>query len=227
MTLSGWLHLAFFGLVIPVAAWRTKRILAELDVLPDRSPHFLVLIAQLVLFGGFSLLVARLSGIDLFPPRLPSVRDWLAGALMLAGTIVVLRPWWRRAVLEQKRILHLFMPRNATERWLWVGTSAVAAVSEEITWRGVQFALVWTVTGSALAAGAVCAVLFGLAHLAQGWRSAAAIVVFAGAFHGLVWITGSLYVAMAVHFLYDLIAGLEYARLGRVLGHPAMRDATP
>ena len=43
---------------------------------------------------------------------------------------------------------------------------------------------------------------------------------FAVAFHGLVALTGTLYVAMAVHFLYDVIAGLTYGRLAREYGLP-------
>jgi hypothetical protein len=53
----------------------------------------------------------------------------------------------------------------------------------------------------------------------QGWRSAAVILVFALGFHALVWLSGSLYVAMAVHIAYDVTAGISYGRLGRELGY--------
>jgi membrane protease YdiL (CAAX protease family) len=69
------------------------------------------------------------------------------------------------------------------------------------------------------------AVSFGVAHYIQGWKSAAVITVFALGFQGVVWISGSLYVAMLVHVVYDITAGLAYAKLGRESGYtPA--DAT-
>src|SRR5262249_2450239 len=67
---------------------------------------------------------------------------------------------------------------------------------------------------------------FGLTHIIQGWRSVAIIVVFALGFHALVWLAGSLYVAMAVHVAYDITAGLSFGRLGRELA-PAGLDASP
>jgi len=45
------------------------------------------------------------------------------------------------------------------------------------------------------------------------------IVVFALGFQTLVWLTGSLYVAMPVHITYDITAGIAYGRLGRQLGY--------
>lgn len=57
--------------------------------------------------------------------------------------------------------------------------------------------------------------------MVQGWKSSAIIFFFAMGFHGLVWLSGSLYVAMIVHITYDIIAGLNYGRLGRQFGvHP-------
>jgi membrane protease YdiL (CAAX protease family) len=44
------------------------------------------------------------------------------------------------------------------------------------------------------------------------------ITIFGLGFQGLVWLTGSLYVAMLVHVAYDITAGLMYGKLGRELG---------
>jgi hypothetical protein len=43
--------------------------------------------------------------------------------------------------------------------------------------------------------------------------------VFAWPFRTVVWLSGSLYVAMLVHVLYDITAGMAYGRLGRELGY--------
>jgi membrane protease YdiL (CAAX protease family) len=90
-------------------------------------------------------------------------------------------------------------------------------VGEEITWRGVQTALLAILTGNLWIAAILSAASFGLSHIIQGWRSVAVVVVFALCFQTLVWLAGSLYVAMAVHIAYDITAGITYGRLGRQL----------
>jgi hypothetical protein len=123
--------------------------------------------------------------------------------------------------------VRFFMPSDRRERAMWLGLSALAAVGEEISWRGVQMTLLLRATGAPLGAAGVCAATFGASHIVQGWQSAAIIAVFALAFHGIVWLSGSLYVAMAVHFLYDMTAGLTYGKLGRELGYDASPAARP
>jgi membrane protease YdiL (CAAX protease family) len=130
-----------------------------------------------------------------------------------------MRPRWRRAVERRTRVVHLFMPDTAAERAWWLAVSILAGVGEEITWRGVQTALLSALMGSYLLGALLSAVSFGLAHFIQGWRSAVVITIFALGFQTIVWLSGSLYVAMAVHVAYDMTAGLSYARLGRELGY--------
>ena len=89
------------------------------------------------------------------------------------------------------------MPANAKERSWWIAVAVLAGMGEEITWRGVQAALVGVVTGNFSIAALVCSTSFGLIHIIQGWRSAAVIAIFALGFHTLVWLAGSLYVAVA------------------------------
>jgi membrane protease YdiL (CAAX protease family) len=109
------------------------------------------------------------------------------------------------------------MPANSRERAWWMAVSIVAGVGEEISWRGAQAALVGILTGDFWIAAILCSISFGLTHAVQGWKSIAIIAVFALGFHTLVWLGGSLYVAMAVHVAYDVTAGISYGRLGREL----------
>jgi membrane protease YdiL (CAAX protease family) len=83
----------------------------------------------------------------------------------------------------------------------------------------VQVTLFTRLTGDFLIAVAICVVTFAIAHAIQGWDSTIPIGAFAAAFHALVWFSGSLYVAIAVHFLYDLVAGFSYAYLARKMGY--------
>lgn len=91
------------------------------------------------------------------------------------------------------------MHENATERAWWLFVSVLAGVGEEITWRGVQTALLVPLTGRYWIAAALSAASFGVAHALQGWRAAAIIVCFGLGFQAIVVTSGSLYIAMAVH----------------------------
>jgi membrane protease YdiL (CAAX protease family) len=193
--------------------------LIESRALPPRRRYFVAVLVQTTAFVAFSILVAKLNWIQLFPAQMPPVRAILAGFVFLAIAIPFGWMRWRKAVEKRRKIAALFMPANVTERALWVGTAFVAGVGEEITWRRVQTVLLSRLTGDFIAAIAICIVMFALAHAIQGWTSVAVIVVFAAGFHLLVYLAGSLYVAMAVHFIYDLVAGFAYGHLGRKLGY--------
>ncbi|HEX9160587.1 MAG TPA: CPBP family glutamic-type intramembrane protease [Thermoanaerobaculia bacterium] len=217
---SGWLHLAFFGIIVPISAIRSQKLIERHHFLPQRRRYFVSILAQVLIFTAFSVVVARFNGIEIFPRAFPPRGALLAGCAFLAIAVPFGWTRWTKAVRERKRIVALFMPTDKTESALWVASAAVAGFGEEATWRGVQMALLLRLTGNVLAAAAICVVMFSIAHAVQGWSSVGAISVFAAAFHVIVWMSGSLYVAMAVHFIYDLIAGFSYAYLGRKLGYP-------
>jgi membrane protease YdiL (CAAX protease family) len=217
---AGWAHLGYFGVVLPLMAiLERKKVLGTEGALPNRLRYFQKTAFHLALFTTMSLLVARVQWIALFPRSLPPPSAIAAGVVAYAAAVAYMRPNWRRAVERRARVVHLFMPANAVERAWWIAVSVLAGVGEEITWRGVQAALVGALTGSFWVAALVCSISFGLLHIIQGWRSAALIVVFALGFHALVWLGGSLYVAMVVHVVYDITAGISYGRLGRELGY--------
>jgi membrane protease YdiL (CAAX protease family) len=75
-------------------------------------------------------------------------------------------------------------------------------------------------TGSLWAAALIASAVFGFSHLVQGWKSAGIVTGVALALHGLVVASGTLLIAIGAHFLYDLIAGLAFGRLGHELGYP-------
>jgi len=232
INLAGSIHLVFFGLLIPLAVVRGRMKLRQAKgPLPNRLRHFQATTFTLVMFGFISLTTARAEQIELLPPELPPRLAILAGATMLVTAVVVMRPRWRRAVEKRTdvaaRVLHLVMPANAVERAWWIAVSMLAGISEEITWRGVQTALLNNLTGHLWIAAIICSISFGLAHFNQGWQSAAIIVCFALGFHALVWLSGSLYVAMAVHMAYDIVAGITYGRLGKEFGYAPEIDESP
>jgi membrane protease YdiL (CAAX protease family) len=217
---GGWFHLIYFGVVLPLVTFSQARKFAKADTpLPNRVHNFRRIALTLLLFGGVSLLIARFEWMHLFPRSLPPWRAVGAGLLMLIIAVVALHPLRRRAVERGARVAYLFMPANATERVWWIVVSILAGISEEITWRGVQAGLAYKAFGNIGIAVAFCVVSFAVCHIIQEWKGAAIILLFALAFHLLVWLSGSLYVAMAVHIAYDITAGISYGRLGKELGY--------
>jgi membrane protease YdiL (CAAX protease family) len=179
------------------------------------------------IFLTVSLVVARFEEVPLFPPSLPPWSSWLAGLLLFGASWMAMRPLWRAAVARGEPQARLAMPTNSRERWMWAGVSLAAGIGEEISYRGVMFGLLTRLTGEPLLATAGMAALFGAAHVVQGWRGIAVTTGYAVAAQGLVMWSGSLYVAMAWHVAYDLVAGLSYGRYGRALGPAAGGSGPP
>lgn len=220
-TFASGFHLVFFGLILPLAALRMHRRMATgAKAVPDPKKHFRGATIELATLMAFSIAVARMTRIDLFAFDATKLLPGLAaGAAMYAAAVVYMRPRWRRAVEARAPIVRLFMPRDAGERAWWIAVSVLAGIGEEITWRCVQTQLLVPIVGAYAVAALVSAVSFGGAHFLQGWRSCAVIVFFALGFQTVVWASGSLFVAMAVHVAYDVTAGITYGRLGKKLGY--------
>ena len=215
---AGAAFLALIGLALPYGAWRSGRALRSVDPPPRTALYLSTLAVQLVL-GACALATARLEGIA---PRAGAVgpRELAYGAFSLALLFATMAPVWRSAARRGDRRIALFAPREAPERTLWVAVSLCAAVAEELAWRGVGLdseAREELDAAVLLAAGS-----FGLAHLAQGGRAALVVAGWAVGAHLLVGATGGLAVAIGVHFLYDVVAGLACARLLR----PAEAEAS-
>lgn len=224
---AGAWFLLVFGVLLPWSAIRSGRRIRSGAALPGRRKHFVTTTIVLLVFLGLSLSVAHFEYVPLgFDGSGVSRRSVVLGIASLAGLVAFMWPRWKRAVERDVPILELFSPRDATERALWTCVSAAAAVSEEVTYRGVLFVLLWRLTGQPLAAALLGALAFGAAHMMQGWKGAAIIIVFGLVFQALAYESGSLYVPIAVHLVYDVIAGLAYGRLVRARGAARVPTAT-
>ncbi|TFG49899.1 MAG: CPBP family intramembrane metalloprotease [Gemmatimonadales bacterium] len=223
--LWGWYHLIFFGLLLPVVALRSRRKLAQVASIP-RKQFFISVLVQQGIFVTVSLVVARFESVPLFPHLFPTPQAWTLGALLLAVSWVAMRPLWRDAVAQRDPRVHLSMPSDRAERGLWLTISLAAGIGEEISYRGVMYTLLFRLMGEPVGAALAAAVLFGAAHVVQGWRGIGVTTVFALAAQALVLWSGSLYVAIAWHVTYDIVAGLSYGRYGREMGYPACASPT-
>ena len=218
ISILGWIFVVFVTAVVPWAVLRNRESALNMASIPLALRFYAMLLPQIIL-GVLALLTGFVDGIELFPREVPALTSWLAGALFLAITLWLVMPHWRRSIQEQKPTWRLFAPTNRTEERMWVSLSLSAGIGEELVWRGVLPALLVSVTGSLPLAITLSILSFALAHAIQGLRSVLAIGGIAAAFHALVLLSGSLYVAMVVHFVYDVIAGFTYARFARELGY--------
>jgi membrane protease YdiL (CAAX protease family) len=181
------------------------------------------LVAQGILLG-LAWLAGRSFGFRFFVP-VSRPRDFAAAAAALA-LCFGLRALARALRTEEERrtlAVYRLAPRRPVEWAAWSAVAVAAAVAEEIGYRGVGAAILTWWSGSAVVAMVLCAAAFALAHALQGWKSAAIIFGFALVMHALVAATGSLVPAMAVHFVYDVVAGIAIARQAVRLDREAHR----
>jgi membrane protease YdiL (CAAX protease family) len=217
---AGIFHLLGFGVFLPWAAFRSGRQF-ETSSLPPRPQLFISLIVYQIIFAVISLLVAWGEDIPLFPTIDLRPAPLALGVGLLAVGFAVVGSRLRQEVERRERKLHMCMPRTRQERWLWAGVSLAAGFGEEVTYRGVMFTLLSRLTGEALPAAIIASAVFGLSHILQGWKNVVIVAIIALAIQGLVIWSGSLYLAIAMHAIYDLVAGLTCGKLGQRLGYPA------
>jgi len=217
ISLLGWAFVVFITLVVPWAVLRNRESALDMADIPLAVRFYAMLVPQIVL-ALLAIATGMVEGVELFPARLPSPTAWLAGTVFLAVSLILVRPHWLQSVDEEEPTWRLFAPTNRRERTMWVALSLSAGFGEELVWRGVLPALIAAVSGSVVAGITLSVLSFALAHAIQGFRSVLAIAAIAAAFHALVFVSGSLYVAMVVHFVYDVVAGFTYARFARERG---------
>jgi membrane protease YdiL (CAAX protease family) len=111
----------------------------------------------------------------------------------------------RRAVAPMLGDVGALLPRNAAETG-WTALLAVnAGISEEVFFRLLLPLLLVLVFGNAALAFAVAGIVFGLAHVYQGWVGVLATFVLGLVLTGFYLVTDSLLAPIVVHVLIDLV----------------------
>ena len=109
---------------------------------------------------------------------------------------------------ESQRTNALLLPHGWLEIALWVLLSASAGFCEEIVFRGYLQRQFSALTRNEPAGLAISALVFGLGHAYQGWRSVALITLYGLLFGLLARVTRTLRPGILAHALQDLISGL-------------------
>jgi membrane protease YdiL (CAAX protease family) len=217
---AGAVFLLLFGLAIPILAYRGRDRLTSIRPLPPRSRVYVSVLVQLTVFLLLGVWTARREDVPLWRPA----DAWLLWSVVTAAVLLVMilatRRIRRGAVERREPRVYFAIPQGAREMLLWIAVSLMAGVAEEVVYRGVFTDLLTRLTGSQGVAWGVAVLAFTVAHANQGLRAASVIAVFALSAHVLVSLTETLAFAIALHAAYDIYAGVEYARLARLLGYP-------
>ena len=102
--------------------------------------------------------------------------------------------------------LEFLFPRNGNELARFYGLSLTAGIVEETIWRGFVFWYLAHVM-PLWAAAIVSAIGFGLAHAYQGAANVPKITLVGAVFAVLYYITGSLWLPMILHAVFDMLQG--------------------
>jgi len=102
--------------------------------------------------------------------------------------------------------LEFIFPRTESELSRFSAVSVTAGIAEETIWRGfmiwylAQMMPVW-------AAALVSTIGFGLAHAYQGASNVPKVILVGAAFTALYLLTGSLWLPMVLHAIFDIVQG--------------------
>jgi hypothetical protein len=120
---------------------------------------------------------------------------------------------WIRTPEERRTMpIRKLIPHDRGDWALYGITSVLAGVAEEAAYRGALMSVLIGLTGSTALSVMMSALAFTLGHAVQGGKSMVVVFAMALLMHGLVFVTGTLVVAMVVHAGYDLLAGALGAR---------------
>jgi membrane protease YdiL (CAAX protease family) len=158
--------------------------------------------------------VARAEKLDFFPSYRLTPLHVTIGLLALAiGLLPALERFQVKDPVVRERT-RLIAPRTPREFCAFYALSITAGIAEEVAIRGLLFTLIAALLWSFLSPGAawvvaavVAAGIFGIIHLFQGWKGAGIAALMGLREQIVVGLTGTLYVAIAVHMVHDIIAG--------------------
>lgn len=210
------IFLIVIAVVLPLLAWKGRQQMRRFIEAPRAAVYGQALVLQLIL-GALAVFAARSEGVPVagWFDGAASPLHFVAAAALLAGAIVAMRFGLESVDPVQRHVFRLLAPVTTGQKIAWVGLCAVVALAEELAYRGVLFEILLGWMGNHAAAIGAGAVLFGLAHLLQGWKGFAVTTIFAIPLQWLCVATGGITLAVAIHFVYDVIAGLVIATLVR------------
>jgi uncharacterized protein len=181
----------------------------------SRVPLYLGLIAVEVFLVRFVVIGVRARGyktVDLLGEHWRSAARALTDLLCAAGTAALLRysgPLLYQLLGRWTTATGFLLPTTGSESILWIAVSIVAGICEETVYRGYLQRQLWSLTRNLPMAIVLQALIFGTAHIYQGWKPALITAVY-GLIFGLVatWRRSIIPGAIA-HAALDIMGGLR------------------
>ncbi|MDX1582062.1 MAG: CPBP family intramembrane glutamic endopeptidase [Thermoanaerobaculia bacterium] len=212
--ISSILFVGVIGGFIPVAAWMSKKALDQ-GLRVERLDFYLETVIIQTLLVALALWAGRSNDVSLTLSPAASMEVFLGGLGLTIAALAALVIGWRMSSEDRKERLRMIVPFSRSERLAWVGVSLTAGVAEEVIYRGVLFGLLYVWTGHFWIAAVLASIVFGFAHLVQGWVAVTIVFAYGLLFQMLYEASGSLFTVILVHFTYDLLAGFTIARWSR------------
>lgn len=204
---EGYLYLGWVIVLMPVmGVWSWYRIRSG-KPLPAKEKRYRAMILFQVWIFVLTCVVMQDCEVHLFSRPWPPFWAWFVAAGYMALIAHRVRVGWRKISAERKEKARRLLPESSGHLRYWIPISLLAGLSEECAFRGLAFVLLSWQFHSEFLAGAVCVISFGMAHMIQGWRGVLGTSIIAVLMHGLVFLSGGLYLPIAVHAAYDLIVG--------------------
>jgi membrane protease YdiL (CAAX protease family) len=203
----------FLCVVIPYASIKSALHLkaGAIEMPAPKKLHSSNLMIQLGMLA-LAILALREGQYQLVGRYRPTLLHVVAGAAMLAIVLGSAPFRFRLATDARRQRVLTLLPRKPADVPLYAVLCLAAGTIEEFVYRGALFVVLRPLLGG-VGAVAICALAFGFAHSLQGPRAAAVIGLYAVVAHALVWYTGTLFIAMAVHFIYDLSVGFLFPKM--------------
>jgi membrane protease YdiL (CAAX protease family) len=180
----------------------------------SRVPLYVSIAALQLLFVWFVRKGIRAHGgslRDLFGKRWHLPFDGIRDTVLALLFVVALRgcSLLLQHLLGQSSANTAFLlPSGPLELLLWTGVAIAAGVCEEIVYRGYFQPQLWALCGNLPLAIALQSLIFGIAHVYQGWRPAIITAVYGLAFGLLAAWRKSIIPGAIAHSLIDVIAGI-------------------
>lgn len=172
------------SLVVLLLAWPyVGRLLTEVNAWP------FVVTARTAFTNGGGLAIGITIGLSL---------------ALLGGTVLAIVAARNEETVPTVGDIHALLPRNRRELWSGAALSINAGVVEELLFRLALPALLFGVTGSAIAAIAASVLLFGALHIYQGVWGVVGSTVLGAFFMALYLASGTILLPILVHALVDL-----------------------
>jgi membrane protease YdiL (CAAX protease family) len=212
-----WAFLIVMAVAFPIAAIRTAtrtRATNGSAAIASRQRVYIAGTINQLFILGLAWLTAHEQGLHFLGAAAIGWREVGAGVLALGVLAGIARLSQATRTPEERRKMWVLglVPRTTREWMLFVPLVTVASVGEELAFRGVLFSLFAMLTGAPLLAAVLSAAAFGLAHFPQGWKSVGIVVVIGVVKQALVAFTATLWVAVVVHFVYDIVASARTAQ---------------